>query len=202
MVARAPPAACGSQPPDVRESRRRPYAGGAGTQVASGEGQRGRMMESLLRAADDQREAELEPDILLPSQLGDGLFGAARLQPEKRLQLAVLEDAILTFERSVGVDRPRPRRLLAEVDAWSHRTPPTRPSPSSPSATRSTSTPTTSAAACDAVERAWRPLRSESRPFVATGTGRATRWCSTSRRGGASPDLARIAALKGPEGMW
>jgi hypothetical protein len=76
------------------------------------------MMESLLRAADDQREAELEPDILLPSQLGDGLFGAARLQPEKRLQLAVLEDAILTFERSVGVDRPRPRRLLAEVDAW------------------------------------------------------------------------------------
>src|SRR5947208_6736708 len=99
MVARAPPAACGSQPPDVRESRRRPYAGGAGTEVASGEGQSGTMMEGLLRAADDQREAELEPDIVLPSQLGEELIGAARLQPDKRLQLAVLEDASVTFER-------------------------------------------------------------------------------------------------------
>ena len=75
-------------------------------------------MESLLRVSDDRSEAELQPDILLPCQLGDGLFGGARLQPEKRLQLAVLEDAILTFERSVGVDGARPRRLLAEVDAW------------------------------------------------------------------------------------
>jgi len=75
-------------------------------------------MESLVRVPDDRAEAELEPDIVLPCQLGDGLFGAARLQPEKRLQLAVLEDAIITFERSVGVDDARPRRLLAEVDAW------------------------------------------------------------------------------------
>ena len=75
-------------------------------------------MESLLRTPDDQREAELEPDILLPSQLVDGLFGASRLQPEKRLQLAVLEDAVLTFERCAGVDGAKPRRLLAEVDAW------------------------------------------------------------------------------------
>ena len=58
-------------------------------------------MESLVRVPDDRAEAELEPDIVLPCQLGDGLFGAARLQPEKRLQLAVLEDAIITFERSV-----------------------------------------------------------------------------------------------------
>ena len=75
-------------------------------------------MESLLRVPDDRSEAELQPDILLPCQLGDGLFGAARLQPEKRLQLAVLEDAVLTFERSVGVDGARPQRLLAEVEAW------------------------------------------------------------------------------------
>src|SRR5438034_7464347 len=76
------------------------------------------MMESLLRAADDQREAELEPDILLPCQLGDRLFGAARLQPEKRLQLAVLQDAILTFHRLAAVEGHRSRRLFEEVDAW------------------------------------------------------------------------------------
>src|SRR2546426_10377944 len=41
-------------------------------------------MESLLRVSDDRSEAQLQPDILLPCQLGDGLFGGARLQPEKR----------------------------------------------------------------------------------------------------------------------
>ncbi len=84
-------------------------------------------MESLLRVSDDRSEAQLQPDILLPCQLGDGLFGGARLQPEKRLQLAVLEDAILTFERSVGVDGARPRRLLAEVDVRPRR--PATPAP-------------------------------------------------------------------------
>ncbi len=75
-------------------------------------------MQSLVRLPDDRSEAELEPDILLPCQLGDAQFGAARLQPEKRLQLAVLEDAVLTFDRSVGVDGARPRRLLTEVESW------------------------------------------------------------------------------------
>jgi hypothetical protein len=62
-------------------------------------------MESLLRAADHS---------ILPCELGDRLFGAARRQPEKRLQLAVLQDAIRTFHRSVG----GARNLFAEVDAW------------------------------------------------------------------------------------
>ena len=64
------------------------------------------------------REAEVEPDSVLPSQFNDRLFGAARTQPEKRLQLAVLADAVATFRRSVGGDRRRARHRLAEVDAW------------------------------------------------------------------------------------
>jgi hypothetical protein len=75
-------------------------------------------MEILLRAPADQREAELEPESILPCQLGDRLFGTARLQPEKRLQLAVLQDAILTFHRLAAVERLRARRFFAEVDAW------------------------------------------------------------------------------------
>jgi hypothetical protein len=74
-------------------------------------------MERAVQLPDD-REAALEPESVLPGQLDDGRSGSARLQPEKRLQLAVLEDAILTFERTVGVAAPRARRLLAEVDAW------------------------------------------------------------------------------------
>jgi hypothetical protein len=75
-------------------------------------------MEIVVRSLADRREPGLEPESLLPCQFGDRLFGAARLQPEKRLQLAVLQDALLTFHRLLGVDGARSRRLFAEVDAW------------------------------------------------------------------------------------
>ena len=63
-------------------------------------------------------ETELAPDSILPEQLGDRSFGGARIQPEKRLQVAVLADALLTFRRWAGVEHPRARRLFADVDAW------------------------------------------------------------------------------------
>ncbi len=75
-------------------------------------------MKSPMRIPADQRGIELEPDSVLPCQLGDALFGAARLQPEKRLQLAVLQDAVVTLHRSLGDERSRRRRRVAEVDAW------------------------------------------------------------------------------------
>jgi hypothetical protein len=75
-------------------------------------------MEVLLSPPVDHRETELEPESILPVQLGDRLFGTAKVQPEKRLQLAVLQEAILTFHRCMGVDGNRSRRLFAEVDAW------------------------------------------------------------------------------------
>ena len=63
-------------------------------------------------------ETELAPDGILPEQLGGRPFGGARIQPEKRLQVAVLADAVLTFHRWAGVEHPRARRLFADVDAW------------------------------------------------------------------------------------
>src|SRR5439155_15842959 len=41
------------------------------------------------------QESELAPDSILPAQLYERPFGGARLQPEKRLQVAVLADAVL-----------------------------------------------------------------------------------------------------------
>jgi len=61
---------------------------------------------------------EIAPDSVLPCQLDDRLFGATRLQPEKRLQLAVLEDAVLTFHRCAKAETTRARNLLNEVKAW------------------------------------------------------------------------------------
>jgi len=61
-------------------------------------------------------ESELAPDSMLPAQLYDRFVGGARIQPEKRLQVAVLADAVLAFHRWAGVDRAP--RLFAEVEAW------------------------------------------------------------------------------------
>jgi len=63
-------------------------------------------------------ESELAPVSILPAQLYDQPFGGARIQPEKRLQIAVLADAVLTFHRSAGDERARVRRIFAEVHAW------------------------------------------------------------------------------------
>jgi hypothetical protein len=63
-------------------------------------------------------ESELAPDSILPAQLDDAPFRGARILPEKRLQVAVLADAVLTFHRWAGGDRARARRLFTEVEAW------------------------------------------------------------------------------------
>lgn len=59
----------------------------------------------------------MEPLSIFPVQFHAG-FAGARLQPEKRLQVAVLADAVLAFQRSAAVDRPRARRVHAEIVAW------------------------------------------------------------------------------------
>jgi len=69
--------------------------------------------------AEDRSPASgFEPETILPSQLLDtSHLGAAR-QPEKRLMLAVLEDGIATFQRTVSATTRAARRELEEVRAW------------------------------------------------------------------------------------
>ena len=63
-------------------------------------------------------DSELAPESVLPAQFSELSVAGARLQPEKRLQAAVLSDAVLTFHRFAERDRARARRLFAEVEAW------------------------------------------------------------------------------------
>src|SRR5262245_24120648 len=61
---------------------------------------------------------ELEPEVVLPSQFhGKGGLDAS-LQPEKRLMLAVMEDAVGTFQKYVWSRDRAGQRLLAEVEEW------------------------------------------------------------------------------------
>jgi hypothetical protein len=59
----------------------------------------------------------LQPEVLLPEQYFSGR-ATVELSPERRLMLAVLEDAIATWVRYRGDERARTRRLLREVERW------------------------------------------------------------------------------------
>ena len=60
---------------------------------------------------------EVVPEILLPVQLGDRHSGGAR-PAEHRLMLAVLEDAVHTYQRARGGGGRPGGRLFRETEAW------------------------------------------------------------------------------------
>jgi hypothetical protein len=60
----------------------------------------------------------IEPEILLPSQLFDRFGGRSILEGERRLMLAILEDAVSCFQKFAGATRPRGRRLFQEAHDW------------------------------------------------------------------------------------
>ena len=49
---------------------------------------------------EDPATRMVEPDTMTPLQFYDRIFAEASLVPEKRLMLAVLEDAIASFQRA------------------------------------------------------------------------------------------------------
>lgn len=59
-----------------------------------------------------------EPDTMLPSQFMDRTTLEQSAFPEKRLMLAVLEDAVATFQRYVLAKDRRGRRLFREAEEW------------------------------------------------------------------------------------
>jgi hypothetical protein len=70
------------------------------------------------RVIDEQKSVGLEPETVLPSQFFDRVQIDASLQPEKRLMLAVLEDAVGTFQKYATANTRRARRLFTEAEEW------------------------------------------------------------------------------------
>ncbi len=69
-----------------------------------------------MQSASAQVEAIFAPEVLLPSQFFSAAVGTER--PERRLMLAVLEDAISTLLKHGGSRRSRSRRLVREAEQW------------------------------------------------------------------------------------
>ena len=68
--------------------------------------------------AEESSFSGLEADLMVPSQFFDRVKPECSSQPEKRLMLAVMEDAIATFQKSVYGATRRQRRLLKETEEW------------------------------------------------------------------------------------
>ena len=58
------------------------------------------------------------PETVLPVQFHGQPLGGARIQPEKRLQAAVLDDAVLVYQRHAVDERSRRRIVFVELEAW------------------------------------------------------------------------------------
>ena len=67
---------------------------------------------------EERSSTPLEPDTLVPAQYFDRVGSDAAYQPEKRLMLAVLEEAIATFQRHALSNNRRSQRLVEEVELW------------------------------------------------------------------------------------
>ena len=67
----------------------------------------------------DERVASLfEPDTLVAAQYFGNLRRKTLLDPEKRLMLAILEDAINCYQDHLLSQRSRARRLFTEAEEW------------------------------------------------------------------------------------
>jgi hypothetical protein len=65
----------------------------------------------------DSSSTLLQPDIVLPQQYMSVRTAGLR-SPERRLMLAVLEEAVLTVVKHRGDPRGGPRRLVREATQW------------------------------------------------------------------------------------
>jgi hypothetical protein len=68
--------------------------------------------------AEESLSRLFEPDMILPSQFSDRVNLGPSAYPEKRLMLAVLEDAVATFQRYVDARDRRGQRLHREAEEW------------------------------------------------------------------------------------
>ena len=63
-------------------------------------------------------ETLFQPDPLVPAQYLDGFRRQSPLEPERELVLAMLEDAVVSFQKYLGSTREKEKRIFAEIEEW------------------------------------------------------------------------------------
>lgn len=71
-----------------------------------------------INTMDEKLASLFQPDTLLSSQYFDSLRRKTLLEPEKRLMLALLEDAIHCFQDNLSAQTARKKKLFDEAEDW------------------------------------------------------------------------------------
>jgi hypothetical protein len=75
----------------------------------------------------DEMATLFQPDSLLPVQFFDNFLRKVQTEPEKSLMLAVLEDALSTYQKHFTSRGGRGLRLFRETEEWIYREHSNRP---------------------------------------------------------------------------
>ena len=75
-------------------------------------------MKEQNQAIDERYPGLFQPDLLLPSQFNDRFRRRRQLDGERRLMLAVLEDAVEMYRKHCGPRPGRNRQLFLDAEEW------------------------------------------------------------------------------------
>src|SRR5262245_21437034 len=75
-------------------------------------------MKEREHAVDERFGVTFQPDTLLPSQFFDRVRRRTEHDGERRLMIAVLEDAVDVYRKHAGAQDPRGEQLFQEAEAW------------------------------------------------------------------------------------
>ena len=75
-------------------------------------------MKERESAADERMGEIFQPDTLLPSQFFDRVRRRTEHEGERRLMIAVLEDAVDIYRKQAGAKEPRGQQLFREAEEW------------------------------------------------------------------------------------
>jgi len=75
------------------------------------------MMDQAAAVFEETLGSLFQPDTLIPDQYFE-TFRRKRLEPEKKLMLAVLEDAVRCFQDNVMARSGKRKKLFDEAEEW------------------------------------------------------------------------------------
>src|SRR5712692_3817491 len=76
------------------------------------------MMDRAESVMEERLGFLFQPDVLIPAQYFDTLRSKTGMEPEKRLMLAVLEDAVRCFQDNVAAESDAKKKLFREAEEW------------------------------------------------------------------------------------
>jgi hypothetical protein len=76
------------------------------------------MMNETSLSADERVASLFQPDTLIPDQYLETFRRKAHLEPEKRLMLAVLEDAVACFQKYVSARDNKGKGMFRDTEEW------------------------------------------------------------------------------------